>query len=284
MPHLELSRLQILRFRRWVGSLDQRLPAGTNSLRRAAWAGLQDSMPRAALLSIHARVRGTGPTTWEHSSLVQLWGPRFNNYVVAAKDLPVFSLGRLPEDARRRARAQDTASKLHALLNGRRIPFGQAGHEMGVIHNSLRYAAPTGRVLMRWDGAKQPIIWTVPAPAMDPQQARLELARRYFHIFGPATAVEFADWAGIQPPDARSALEALGSELTPVRTPVGDALILADDETALRARSRPAALARLLPSGDTYYLLWGVIESSLCPRPSAVRPYGRPAYGPARFL
>ena len=265
MAYLELSRSQILRFRRWVGSLNERLPAGTKSLRLAAWAGLQDSMPRAALLSIHARVQGTGPTTWEHSSLVQLWGPRFNNYVVAAKDLPVFSLGRLPEDARRRARAHDTASKLHALLDGRRIPFGQAGHEMGVVHNSLRYAAPTGRVLMRWDGAKQPIVWTVPAPAMGPQKARLELARRYLHIFGPATAASFADWAGIQPPEARSALEALGSELTPVRTPVGNAWILADDEAALRARSRPAALARLLPSGDTYYLLWGADRKLLVP-------------------
>src|SRR5882757_938511 len=262
---LDLTRRQVLAFRRQAGARTERLPAGRDSLRRAAWAGLQDSMPRAALLSIHARVQGTVPTTWEHSSLVQLWGPRFNNYVVAAKDLPVFSLGRLPEDARRRARAHDTASKLHALLNGRRIPFGQAGHEMGVIHNSLRYAAPTGRVLMRWDGAKQPIVWTVPAPAMDPQQARLELARRYLHIFGPATPASFADWAGIQPPDARSALETLRSELTPVRTPVGDAWILADDEAALRVRSRPAALARLLPSGDTYYLLWGVDRKLLVP-------------------
>jgi hypothetical protein len=103
MADLELSRSQILGFRRWVGSVDERLPAGTESLRPAAWAGLQDSMPRAALLSIHARVEGTGERTWEHPSLVQLWGPRFNDYVVAAKDLPAFSLGRLREDARRRA-------------------------------------------------------------------------------------------------------------------------------------------------------------------------------------
>jgi hypothetical protein len=110
MANLEPSRSQILGFRRWVGSLYERFPAGTKSLRRAAWAGLQDSMPRAALLlSIHARVEGTGPRTWEHASLVQLWGPRFNNYVLAAKDLPVFSLERLPEDARRRARMYDTA-------------------------------------------------------------------------------------------------------------------------------------------------------------------------------
>jgi hypothetical protein len=58
--------------------LDERLPRGRRSLRRAAWAGLQDSMPRAALLSIHARVAETQPTTWEDASLVQLWGPRYS--------------------------------------------------------------------------------------------------------------------------------------------------------------------------------------------------------------
>ena len=42
----------------------------------AVWAGLQDSMPRAALLSIHARMAGTEPESWEDPSLVQVWGPR----------------------------------------------------------------------------------------------------------------------------------------------------------------------------------------------------------------
>ena len=80
---LALTRSQVLAFRRRVGGLDRRLPAGAKSLRVAAWAGLQDSMPRAALLSIHARVDGTEPGTWEDPSLVQVWGPRFSAYVVA---------------------------------------------------------------------------------------------------------------------------------------------------------------------------------------------------------
>jgi hypothetical protein len=188
VSRLTLSRLQILSFRRRAGALDDRLAAGAKSLRLAAWAGLQDSMPRAALLSIHARVAGTGPASWEHPSLVQLWGPRFSDYVVALKDLPLFSLGRLPDDARRRARAEDTATKLHAFLEGRRMPFGQAGRAIGVTPNSLRYASPTGTVLLRWDGTRQPVIWTTTTPAMAPAQARLELARRYLHVFGPSTA------------------------------------------------------------------------------------------------
>ena len=263
--HLELSRSQILSFRRRVNSLDERMPAGPQSLRRAAWAGLQDSMPRAALLSIHARVAGTSSASWEHPSLVQLWGPRFSAYVVAAQDLPVFSLGRLPDDAPRRARAEDTASCLHAFLDGRRMPFGQAGQAMGVHPNSLRYAAPTGTVVLRWGGAKQPTIWTAPAPDMDPREARLELARRYLHMFGPATIAAFGKWAGIRPGEARAAFEALTGELTPVRTPTGDAWVLADDVGAFRGQSEAAAAARLLPSGDTYYLLWGADRELLVP-------------------
>jgi len=109
---------------------------------------------RAALLSIHARVKGAHPASWEHSSLVQIWGPRFSNYVIAAEDLSIFPLGRLPDDERRRRRAHDTAWRLRAFLMGRHMACEATGHAMGVNPNSLRYAAPTGTVVMRWDGAR----------------------------------------------------------------------------------------------------------------------------------
>ena len=51
--------------------------------------------------------------------------------------------------------------------------------------------------MIRWDGSHQPDIWNVPAPDIDPHEARLELARRYLHMFGPATPEAFARWAGI---------------------------------------------------------------------------------------
>ncbi|HXD71555.1 MAG TPA: hypothetical protein VN615_16945, partial [Gaiellales bacterium] len=73
---VELTREQILAFRRRSGALDERLPLGPESLRQAAWAGLQDSMPRAAVLSLHARVEGIGPMAWEDPAFVQVWGPR----------------------------------------------------------------------------------------------------------------------------------------------------------------------------------------------------------------
>jgi hypothetical protein len=262
---LDLTRLQILAFRRHVGALDERLPRGRRSLRRAAWAGLQDSMPRAALLSIHARVEGTQPSTWEDASLVQLWGPRYSAYVVAARDLAAFSLGRLPDDAGPRRVAEDIAARLHGLLGGTRMPYAEAEAALGERHNRLKYAAPTGTVLIRWDGARQPTVWTVPPPRIEPRDARLELARRYLHVFGPTTPEAFAEWAGIGPRFGRAAFEALGRSLTPVRSPVGDAWILTRDEPTFRAGPGSVAPARLLPSGDAYFLLQGVDRELLVP-------------------
>src|SRR6185437_6674097 len=136
---LVLSRAEILAFRRRVGALDERLPPGRGSLRRAAWAGLQDSMPRAALLSIHARVAGAGPSAWRDPSLVQLWGPRFSVFVVAACDIAVFSLGVLPDDAKGTRRAQDLAARLHAALGGRPVLHEEAARAAGVTPaNRLR--------------------------------------------------------------------------------------------------------------------------------------------------
>jgi winged helix DNA-binding protein len=262
---LKLTRVQILAFRRHVGALDDRLPRGRRSLRRAAWAGLQDSMPRAALLSIHARVGGTEPSTWEDPSLVQLWGPRHHAYVVAARDLAVFSLGRLPDDARSRQVAEDLAARLHTFLGGARMTYGEAGRALGEHPNRLRYAAPTGTVVIRWEGARQPTIWTVPPSEVDPRKARLELARRYLNIFGPTTPEAFAEWAGISPGPGRAAFEALGGALSPVRTPVGDAWILTRDEPTFRTAPRSAAGARLLPSGDAFFLLQGADRELLVP-------------------
>jgi hypothetical protein len=262
---LKLTRAQILAFRRHVGALDERLPRGPRSFRRAAWAGLQDSMPRAALLSIHARVEGTEPSTWEDPSLVQLWGPRYSTYVVAARDLAVFSLGRLPDDARGRGVAEDLAARLHGLLRGRRMTDREAGKSLGNIGNRIRYAATTGTVVIRWEGARAPVVWTVPPPEVDPSAARLELARRYLHIFGPTTPEAFAEWAGIATRAGVASFDALSKSLTPVRTPIGDAWILARDEPAFRAAPRSAAAARLLPSGDTFFLLQGADRELLVP-------------------
>src|SRR5262249_23690670 len=78
----------------------------------------------------------------------------------------------------------------------------------------------------------------------------------YLHVFGPSTPEAFGEWGGIGGAETRAAFHALGSSLTAVRTPIGDAWILSRDEAGFREPPGPEAAARLLPSGDTYYLLW----------------------------
>jgi len=281
---LALTRTQILAFRRNVGALDERLPSGPRSLRRAAWAGLQDSMPRAALLSIHARVKGTKPSTWEDPSLVQVWGPRYSAYVVAARDVAIFTLARLPDDPKGREVTEALAARLHAHLAGRTMTYGEAGRGLGVIPNSLRYAARTATVLIRWDGARLPTVWTVSRPEVDPRDARLELARRYLHVFGPATYAAFAKWAGISAQEGSSAFDALMGSLIGVRTPVGDGWILARDEPTFRAAPARTAHARLLPSGDTYFLLQGRDRDLLVPNAARRRLLWTPRVWPGSLL
>jgi Winged helix DNA-binding domain len=222
-------------------------------------------MPRAALLSLHARVRMVEPATLEDPSLAQLWGPRHHTYVVAKRDFGVFSLGRHPVDSRGRLRAERLAQRLHAHLGGRRLTDREAARALG-IGNEIRYAATTGTVAIRWDGARAPLVWTVPAPNIDGAEARRELARRYLHSFGPATAERFARWAGVSRRLVAETFASLEKSLLPVRSPLGDEFLLAVDEPALRAGEQAAAPARLLPSGDAYFLLHGAERELLLPR------------------
>jgi hypothetical protein len=250
MSALKTTRTAILAFRRRAGALDQRLPPGRRSLRTAAWAGLKDSMPRAALLSIHARVEGTGPSAWEDPSLVQVWGPSYHVYVVAERDLAVFTLGRLPDKGRIRERAETLAARAHVLLDGGRMRYDDAGEALGTHGNNLRYAALTGTLAIRWEGARRPLVWTVPPPRIDAGEATRELARRFLHVFGPTGPAAFARWASLGAKQAVRAFEELRGELIPVAAPCGEASLLAGDEAGLRAPAQPAAPARLLPSGD----------------------------------
>src|SRR5437667_12570079 len=91
-----ITRENVLAFRQRATHLDRRLPPGR--LTEAAFAGLQDSAPRSAVLALHARVRDVSPSAWKDSRFVQVWGPRGAVYVVPGHDVAVFTLGRLPRN------------------------------------------------------------------------------------------------------------------------------------------------------------------------------------------
>ena len=281
---LGLTRQQILAFRRRVGALDERMPEGTESLRRAAWAGLQDSMPRAALLSLHARVEGVEPSTWEDPSLAQLWGPRYSTYVVPKRDFALFSLGRYPDNAKGRQRAERIAEGLHAHLDGARMKDGEVGRRSASTRT--RSGTPPRRARSRSAGTarERRSSGPSPAPKIDPADACRELARRYLHVFGPTTADGFARWAGISRRAAATAFASLEGSLSAVRTPLGDEWLLEEDEPAVRADETASAPARLLPSGDAYYLLDGAARELLVPRADQRQRLWTPRVWPGALL
>src|SRR5262249_44826713 len=174
----------------------------------------------------------------------------FSAFVIAERDRALFTLGRLPDEPGPLRRAVETADALEAFLGGRRMSASEAAHGLG-IGNAIRYAAPTGRFLIRWDGARQPTIWSVPGPGMEPDEARRALARRYLNVFGPGTAAGFSEWAGIRLPRATRILESLGDEPVPVRTRLGDGRlegwILAEDEAVFGAETPEPPARRPLP-------------------------------------
>ncbi|TWD84344.1 winged helix DNA-binding protein [Kribbella amoyensis] len=62
---LAVTHGQAVRYRLAVNHLARRLPPGTYA--EAAYAGLQDTAPRDALIGLHARVADCEPSAWEHA-------------------------------------------------------------------------------------------------------------------------------------------------------------------------------------------------------------------------
>ncbi|MBK7623836.1 MAG: winged helix DNA-binding domain-containing protein [Kineosporiaceae bacterium] len=168
-------------------------------------------------------------------------GPRFNVYVIAAQDVAPFTLGRHPDDARGRRRAEELADAVTRVLAGRELAYGEVSATLG-IGNAIRYATTTGRLAIRWHGARAPMVRAIEPPQVEPGQARRDLARRYLHVYGPTDAEAFAQWAGISAREAQAAFAGLDRELLAVHTPPGRALPYWTRTAHAPRRGRPGRL------------------------------------------
>jgi hypothetical protein len=90
-----------------------------------------------------------------------------------------------------------------------------------------------------------------PAPISIFEQARAELARRFLHCYGPATAAHFAVWAGIAAAQAEQAWSLVANELVAVHLEGQAGLCLRADLDRLQSSPEPAGV-RLLPPHDPY--------------------------------
>ncbi|HEY3561435.1 MAG TPA: crosslink repair DNA glycosylase YcaQ family protein, partial [Kribbella sp.] len=219
-----VTREQAVAYRLNVNHLVDRLPPGSHE--QAAYAGLQDTGPRDALLGLHARMAGCTPKDWEHPSLLQTYSPRAAVYVLPARDFGVFTLGRLPLDPAAVRRIDELADRVCEILDGR--------ERRGAGIHGLRAACASGRIALRWDTTSL-YAREVPRPAIDVPAARLELCRRHVHAFGPTTPQVFAWWSGLSPADARAVWNQLTGELLELDFDGVPAWILRTDEDRLRS-------------------------------------------------
>jgi hypothetical protein len=259
---------QAIAFRLLRQGLGSRLPAG--SYVAAARFAIQDTYPRSALLSLHARVEscagrvGDVPV-WADPGLAQTYSPRGAVHVFPAAEFGLFTVARLPGDPAKRQVVLDMAEQACRWLDGQRVRSIGMPTDIG---RALRHGAASGRIAIRWD-ASAVWFWEVPAPELDFDEGRKALCRRHLQGYGPSTPTAFAWWAGLPPADGRAAFRDLAAELLEVDLAGQRAWILAADGPALRSASAPPG-ARLLPAEERK--LFGVDRTGLFVGPKRLVP------------
>ena len=242
--------------------------------------GLQAQNPGAARLGIRARTRGLDLTAINQAhdmdrEVVVSWLMRGTLHLVPAEDFRwlIAFYGPLT-NAKYRTRRKEfgltdevcakalsileavladsgqlTKAELVARLADGGVPIEPTGQ--APVH-LIVYAASLGLICRGPEatpGDPTYVLldeWIPKAMTLPANETVLELARRYFSGFGPATAVDFATWAGIALGPARQAIAELGDYLLPAD--------VAGTPMYLRNGSQDSAqrAVRLIPAFDNY--------------------------------
>lgn len=245
----EVSPERVRYFRARSTHLDARLDAG--SYAKAAWGGLQDSAPRSALLSLHARVKEVDPDAWSHREIVQIWF-RWADYLVPRPDVGVFTTGASPRNPKFAEALDALGRAVEDILDGEEHSSKVVAAKIRGAPSPfvIRSAIVTGRFHIRWDARTVTLLPATPSKG-SPKAARLELARRFLHCLGPSSAPAFARWAGISLDDAERTWSELDKEVTPVSVDGWKRFVLESDLKTMLAAKAPRGV-RLLPQGDPY--------------------------------
>ena len=188
-------------------------------------------------------------------------------------------------DAEPRTKGQ-LSEALHDRMPSELEPWCDVCDVHHVPDQLLRLAGTAGVYAYGWPhGSHQTLmatdIWLGEPLGGDVAGARLELARRFVHAYGPVSPRHLAAWTGMSVGEARDRFAALGRALVEVRLDGAPVVLLADDAEALDDPPL-ASGARLLPAGDPF--LAQRDRATLLPDKAHQRAVWRPVGSPGLVL
>jgi hypothetical protein len=281
----ELSWPQVHAFRLQRHHLATRAPA--KSLARVAGdiGGAQAQLMSAAELQLGVRsratVEGVRKALWKDKSLVKTWLMRGTLHLLPSNDLPLYT-------AAMRSRwvwpnntwlkwVQLTEPELIALIGAIGDALDQPMTREELIAKVGRRTSEHIRTVMKsgWSTMLKPVarsgrlcfgpsrgqsvtfvrpdVWLDSWQDLDPDQAVIEVARRYLRAYGPATKDDFARWFGAWPGVGKAAWAGLAGELAPVAIEGRRADVLTADLKQVKATADDSSVT-LLPGFDPYLM------------------------------
>lgn len=287
MTPVQLSWAQVHAFRLHRHHLDKRASKKDLAGVVGDFGGAQAQVMSAAEMQIATRVDCTvadvRKALWIDRTLAKTWLMRGTLHLVRSNDLPIFvsAMGRHWVSQMRpswlkymqvtEAEFWAICDEIGAALDGTpmtreqliaKVGRGRSEHVKEILRSGwggmLKPAARNGLLCFGPNRGQSvtfvsPRSWLPSWRTVDPEEAIVEMARRYLRAYGPATKLDFARWWGAWPGVANAAWTGIARELVTVSIEGRPGDALAEDVDAIR-RAKITEPVVLLPLFDPYLM------------------------------